>query len=245
MDIRSLWTALPRAARVYLTAVGGLTVAGIATVVTLVATSTPLLAAAPSPSPSGSPSAGQAYCGTFAGHLASNLGKSQSQLQKAISDAISQTLADAVKNGDLTQQQADSLKSRLGSGQQACAGLPGLGKRGGFPGIARREAVGLNEVAKALGISESELQQDLRSGKTVKDLAAAKGMDEAAFRGKLAAVVKADLDPQVSSGKITQKQEDAVLQRVQSGPLPAWERSQPGRGGPKGPRPRPSPSATP
>ena len=240
MDIRTLWTSLPRAARVYLTAVGAVSMAGIAGVATVAATSTPLLAATPSPSPS----TGQAYCDRFTGHVASNLGKTQSQVQKAIADAIGQTLNDAVKNGDLTQQQADAIKSRLGSSGSTCAGLPGLGRRGG-PGILpRAKAPGLGEVAKALGISQSELQQDLRSGKTVKDLAAAKGMDEAAFRSKLASVTKADLDPQVASGKITQKQEDAVLQRIQTGPLPFWDRTQPSAPKRPGPSPSPSPGTT-
>jgi hypothetical protein len=251
MNIASLWKSLPRAARVYLTAVGALSVAGVAGVATVAATSTPLLAAAPSPSPSASPSARQAYCNTFTGHVAANLGKTPAQVQKAISDAIGQTLNDAVKNGDLTQQQADAIKSKVGSGGgQACAVAPGvIGRRGGIGigGGFPRAALGLNEVAKALGISDSELQSDLRSGKTVKDLAAAKGMDEAAFRSKLASVTKADLDPQVASGKITQKQEDAALQRIQNGPLPLWDRPAPRLpGGRKAnPKPSPSPTATP
>ena len=115
MDIGSLWTSLPRAARVYLTAVGALSVAGVAGVATVAATSTPLLAAAPSPSPSAA--AGQQYCSGFTGHVASNLGKTPAQVQKAISDAIGQTLNDAVKNGDLTQKQADAIKSRLEIGR--------------------------------------------------------------------------------------------------------------------------------
>lgn len=239
MDIGSLWMSLPKAARVYLTAVGALSVAGVAGVVTVAATSTPLLAAAPSPSPSAG--AGQAYCNSFTGHVASNLGKSQSQVQKAISDAIGQTLGDAVKNGDLTQKQADAIKSRLGA-NGACAGLPG-GRRGFPGGIPRPAAVGLNEVAKALGISDAELQQDLRGGKSVKDIAASKGMDEAAFRSKLTSVTKTDLDQQVKDGKITQKQEDAALQRIQSGPLPLWDRPTPRL--PGRPKAAPSPSPTP
>jgi hypothetical protein len=235
MDIGTLWTSLPRAARVYLTAVGAVSVAGVATVA---ATSTPLLAASPSPSPT----TGQAYCDRFTGHVASNLGKTQAQVQKAISDAIGQTLGDAVKNGDLTQKQADAIKSRLGSGGSTCAGLPGIGRRGGLGAPPRIEAVGLGEIAKSLGISQTELQQDLRSGKTVKDLAAAKGMDEAAFRSKLASVTKADLDQQAASGKITQKQEDAVLQRIQSGPLPFWDQAQPRLPNRSKPKQSPSPS---
>jgi hypothetical protein len=243
MNLKGIWMSLPRAARIYLSVVGALGVAGVATVVTVGATVTPLLAASPSPSPS--PSSGTDYCSRFTGHLASDLGKSQSQVQKAISDAINQTIDDAVKNGDLTRSQADAIKSRLtakGSAQE-CAAIPRIAGRGG-PGIGApgflpaRKGPGLDEYAKALGISQSELQQDLKSGKTVKDVAASKGMDEAAFRTALVNATRSDLDAQVKAGKITQKQEDAILQRIQNGPLPLWDRT-------IKPHPAPSPTATP
>lgn len=245
MDIRALWTSLPRAARIYLSAVGALGVAAVATVVTVAATGAPLLGASPSPSPS--PGTGQSYCSRFTGHVAANLGKSQSQVQKAISDAINQTIDDAVKNGDLTQSQANAIKTKLGSSSgQACTGaglgiLPHLGERAGHGIFPRAKAVGLNEYAKALGISEAELQQDLRNGQTVKDIAATKGMDEAAFRSKLASVAKPDLDQQVKAGNLTQNQENAILQQIQSGTLPLWDR--PARM-PHKPAPSPSPSGT-
>jgi hypothetical protein len=230
MDPKALWAALPRPAKIYLAAVGVVGVAGVAGVVTVAA-------ASPSPSPSASPKAGQAYCNSFTGHLATNLGKSQSQVQKAISDALGQTLNDAVKNGDLTQKQADAIKSRIG-GQACTAAVPGLGGRGRFgprggPGFGfgglRGPAGGLGEYAKALGISQMELQQDLRAGQTVKDIAASKGMDESAFRSKLVAATRSDLDAQVKAGDLTQKQEDAILQRLQNGPLPLWDRTLPQR----------------
>lgn len=252
MNLKAFWTSLPRAARVYLTAVGGVTVAAVAVVVTGAATGTPLLAASPSPSPS--PGSGTNYCSRFTGHVASNLGKSQSQVQKAISDAVNQTIQDAVKNGDLTQSQADKIKARLGSSTSSgqcpggVRGIAGIGRggagRGGigpFFGGARINT--LDEVAKALGITTAQLQQDLQSGKTVQELASAQGMDEAAFRSKLASVTKADLDQQVKSGNLTQNQENAILQRIQNGTPPLWN----GTPKPFGPRPKasPSPSATP
>jgi hypothetical protein len=252
MDPKSLWAGIPRPAKIYLAAVGALAAATVA-VVAGVAT----VAAATSPSPS--PSAGRgaqaaASCNTFTNHLATDLGKSQSQVQKAIAQAIGQTLDDAVKNGDLTQKQADAIKAKVGS--NACAAgaarVPGIaGGRpfgpfsGGGP-LARIAAGGLNEYAKALGISQTELQQDLQSGKTIKDIAASKGLDENAFRGKLVGATKTDLDAQVKAGNLTQKQEDAVIQRLQNGPLPLWDRTVMPRHrfGP-GPAPSPTGSASP
>jgi hypothetical protein len=259
MNPKAMWQSLPRGARIYLSAVGALAVAGLATVVTVAATGAPLLAASPSPSPS--PTSGTNYCGSFTGHLGSNLGKSPSQVQKAISDAVNQTVDDAVKNGDLTQSQANAIKARIASkaGNQACGGLGGLPHVGrGGPGFAgpgffgpglgagHGRAAGLDEYAKALGISQAELQQDIRNGQTVKDVAASKGLDEAAFRGKLAGVTKTDLDARVKAGNLTQKQEDAILQGIQNGPLPLWDRVIRSPKAPAAtPTPTPSPTATP
>jgi uncharacterized protein (DUF2267 family) len=201
---------MPRAARIYVGAVGGLFVAGCAVLATVV------VASAASPSPS--PKPGSANCDRFTQHVANNLGKTPDQVRKAINDAIGQTLNDAVKNGEMTQQQADSIKARLGS-SSACVGVPRFGP-GGFGRSIFRGTMA--DIATALGISQSELQQDLQSGKTVKDIAASKGMDENAFRQKYAAAVKADLDQQVKSGNVTQTQEDTILQRIQNAELPFW-----------------------
>ena len=251
MNLKSLWADIPRPARIYLGAVGGVAVAGVAVVATVAATGMPLLAASPSPSPSASasPGASQAYCNAFIGHLASNLGKSQDQVKKALSDAVSQTLNDAVKKGDLTQKQADAIKSRLGGSQVCAAGIgDGIAHIGKEPGkgarISHIGGASLAENAKALGISEQELRQNLQSGKTVKDIAASKGMDETAFRSKLVGVTKADLDKQVSAGNLTQKQEDAILQRLQNDPLPLWDRTPKLPARPSAPSPKPTPSAT-
>jgi uncharacterized protein YidB (DUF937 family) len=250
MDPKAFWTSLPRAARLYLTVVGAVGVAGTAAVVTGAATGTPLLAAAPSPSPS--PGAGTNYCNRFTGHLAANLGKSQSQVQQAISQAVSQTIDDAVKNGDLTQSQANAIKSKVGSNASGaqCAlgtrGIPRIGRGGFGPFLGGLRFNELDEVAKVLGISTSQLQQDLRNGQTVQQLATAKGMDEATFQSKLASQTKTDLDQQVKAGSMTQNQENAILQRIQTGTPPLWNgMPRPRFGRPPAPNASPSPPAAP
>jgi propanediol dehydratase small subunit len=232
---------LPRTPKFYLAAAGALMVAGIVGIVTVAAASPK-----PSASPSGTSNAAQpkaqAYCDSFVNHLASNLGKKPDQVKKAITDSLDQTLADAVKAGDLTQQQADAIKAKR-NGKQVCAGaLAGIGR--GERGAAKAHA-GLAEYAKALGISPQELKQDLAAGKTVKDVAASKGMDEATFHNNLVNAVKSDLDPKVASGKLTQQQEDNILARLKTGPLPLWDSPAKRNGaGPGKASPKPSPSAT-
>jgi hypothetical protein len=73
-------------------------------------------------------------------------------------------------------------------------------------------------------MSEQDLRQQLAAGKTVKDIAASKNLSESDFRSKLADVVKADLDPQVKSGKLTQQQEDNILNKLKNDPLPLWDK---------------------
>jgi uncharacterized protein YidB (DUF937 family) len=237
----------PRTPKFYLGIVGALLAAGSLVTVTAAASGFQAVnAAAASPKPSSSPSAGQAkrqaYCTSFVDHLAANLGKKPDQVNKAVSDALNQTLADAVKAGDLTQKQADAIKARQQKSNGVCSGaLAGLDH-----GDRAKARIGRAEYAKALGISPQELKQDLAAGKTIKEVAASKGIDENTFRTNLAKAVKSDLDPRVASGKLTQQQEDAILNKIKTGPLPLWDH--PAKGGGAGsskPSPSPSLSATP
>jgi predicted transcriptional regulator len=69
------------------------------------------------------------------------------------------------------------------------------------------------------------LKQQLASGKTIKDIAAAKGVDENTFRNNLVNAVKPDLDAKVAAGKLTQQQEDAILNKLKTAPLPRWDKT--------------------
>lgn len=220
--LTSFWAGLPRAARIYATAVGALAIAGTAGVVTVAATGMPPLATA-SPQPSASPGSAANLCDRFLANFASSIGKNQDQVRKAYTDALNKTLDDAVKAGDLTQQQADAIKSRASAAQLCTGALTKRGKSGaGRPGAAAR--LSISEYAKVLGMSEADLRQQLGS-KTLKEIAADKGMDENAFRQKLISVVKPDLENQVQMGRLTQQQADEILKRLESAPLPLWDRS--------------------
>ncbi|MDQ6773169.1 MAG: hypothetical protein M3024_09290 [Candidatus Dormibacteraeota bacterium] len=168
-------------------------------------------ALAASPSPTANPT-----CDSFLGHVASDLGKTKSQVQQAVAQARGQTLDDLVKQGKLTQAQADKLKAAASTGSCGLGGRFGPGPRGGRFGNL------LADEATALGISTSQLQSDLKSGQTVAQVAAAKGLDEQQFRTKFVAAVKVDLDARVKSGLVTQAQENAVLGRLQTTTPPYW-----------------------
>jgi len=227
-------------------AAGALVLAGAVIVVTAEAAGVQVapFAASPTPKPSASPNpktgARTATCDDFVNHFAADLGKKPSDVQAAAQKAFGQTIDDAVKAGQLTQQQGDALKQKYAAGQLCSGALNGIAKPAPPNGDRGPEAGVLHnlmaDVAKALGISETDLMTQLQSGKSLKDIAAAQGLDEAAFRTKFLAAVKADLDQQVTAGKLTAQQEQMILAKLQTAPLPYWN------GAPRPPKPKPTPT---
>jgi hypothetical protein len=71
----------------------------------------------------------------------------------------------------------------------------------------------LQTAADYLGMSVSDLQTDLRAGKTLADEAKAKGKTVDGLVQALLAPLKADLDKRVAAGDITAAQETAILNR--------------------------------
>jgi len=167
-----------------------------------------------------------ALCNSFISHVAGNLGKNSDQVNAAIQKAIGQTLADEVKNGDLTQAQADAVGKKL-AGQQPCplTNVGRLGEAGSSATIGAYMPQLVTAAASALGISETQLKTDLAAGKSLSEIAAAKSppMTEAQFRTNLIARLKPLLDTAVTNKKLTATQETAILQRLQTGPIPYWK----------------------
>lgn len=152
---------------------------------------------------------------------------------KAAEDAhLGTKLDEAVKAGDLTRKQADAIKKRreqsgtvLGRGGRRFGG-PGHGMhrrsgpgpagrphfRGHGPGGPGMGVVG--DLAKALGISDSELRTQLRKGRTVAAIAKAEGKSLAAVRSSVKAAAKTRADKAVESGDLTRKRADALLARL-------------------------------
>jgi hypothetical protein len=76
--------------------------------------------------------------------------------------------------------------------------------------------------ATALDMKPEDLRTALKNGKTVSDLAAAKGMNKQQFSDKLANTVKPALDKLVDAKKISQAQDDRVVARIRAGHVPFW-----------------------
>lgn len=122
--------------------------------------------------------------------LAQKLGTTVEKLQQAIKDARQEAATEGVKQGLLTQRQADRITG---------ATVPAT--------IAN---AGLEAAAKTLGMTTDALTTALRSGKTLLDLAREKNVDVTKLRTAIADAEKAAIDQLVKDGKLTQAQADKL-----------------------------------
>jgi hypothetical protein len=213
-------------------AVGGVVVAGAAVLVTASAAGLNV-GLRPSPtqptqlaSASISQATAPALCNNFNSHLASDVGKTQAQVNAAIQKAIGETLADEVKNKNLTQAQADAIKKKLAS-QPACT-LGGFGRPldpGPSAKIGAYTTQLMTAAAAALGITDAQLKIDLANGMSLSQIAAAQKppVTEADFRTKLVAKMRSQLDTAVTNKQLTSTQEQAILKQLQTGAIPYWK----------------------
>jgi len=128
----------------------------------------------------------------------------------ARAERIKQALAGLVADKTLTQAQADKVASTLAASGVA-AGGPGQKPMIGPRGLAGRDGAALGAAAKALGMSESDLLTQLRSGKSLAAVAKAKGVDVQKVVAALVAEAKQRLADAVKNGRITQAQADQRL----------------------------------
>ena len=224
--------ATPRRIRLAGFAAGAVAIAGAAVYVTASAagynfslnrSSTPPAQAGLTTAPLDRSGTASAVCTDFVTHFAADLGTSQSKVDSAFQQAVGQTLADEVKNGTITQAQADAVKAKL-TGRQPCSLAGNLG--GTKPAAAQYTQQLLAAAASALGISPQTLRSDLASGETLSQIAAAQNppVSETQFRAKLIANLKPLLDQAVTGGKLTSAQEQQILSKLQTGAIPFWDK---------------------
>ena len=195
------------------------------------------VAAVNAATPSQGTGTGSNYAQLFVNKLAAILHLSPAQTQSDLKQAELQTIDQMVKDGKITQAQADALKSRINSGQGFEFGFPsrhdgGFGNRTLFRDLRTAE---LDAVAGALHLTPADLQSQLRSGKTLSNLEQSSGVADSAVRTAEHNAAKGVLDSAVKAGTITQAQADAILLRIDQGsglhvrlgPLPQSQEPQP------------------
>jgi hypothetical protein len=167
-----------------------------------------------------------AVCTDFINHFTSDLGTDQTKLDAAFQKAIAETLADQVKAGKLTQQQADAIKAKL-AGKEPCSIGPALSVGGGRAADGAYMQQLLAASASALDVTPDQLKADLKKGMSLSQIAAAHNppITEDQFRTKLIANLKPLLDKAVTDKKLTSDQEQKILQRLQTGAIPLWDKA--------------------
>ncbi|HEX4520408.1 MAG TPA: hypothetical protein VH063_12580 [Gaiellaceae bacterium] len=136
----------------------------------------------------------------------------------------------------------------LGIGSTVVLGAAGAGIASGAktdstpPAGAGSGPPGAAAIGGYLGLTSDQLRADLKSGKTLADLAAAQGKTVAGLEAAIVADATTNLDAAVTAGRLTAAQEATMLAGLKAhvddivnstGP-PAGMKGGPGRGGPRG-----------
>jgi hypothetical protein len=154
----------------------------------------------------------QAEQAAFMADAASRLGVTPSKLEDALTQAARDRVDAAVKDGRLSQSEADAIKARISAGDFG----PGLG----FFAPGAGDHIGIiaapDAAASYLGLTAAQLRAELESGKTLAQVATAQGKSVDGLKQALLADAKSHLEQAVTDGKITASQEQQMLNDLSS-----------------------------
>ncbi len=167
------------------------------------------------------------YLDAFWNALAKQFGLTVDQTKSKVTAAEKDVIEQMVTDGKITRAQADKLEQNLGNnpgfgpffGKGRGFGGRGVAPNGPAPNGARPgmffgfkdSAAELEAVAAALNMKPADLQAQLRSGKTLADVATAQKVDQAKVKQAIIDAEKAEIQREVQDGIITQAQADRML----------------------------------
>ena len=183
-----------------------------------------------------------AYCDTFMDAFASELGATRDEVLAAGKAAANAAVDAAVAAGDLTEEQAATIRERIEAYDGEGCAFGGAFKLGFGHGVGRGLARGFlggdvfEAAADALGIESAGLIERVDDAGSLEALAGEQGVAYDDVKASVLAAVQADLDAAVAEG-LDQERADATIER-----LTAWlddggqleglrGRHGPGRGG--------------
>ena len=151
---------------------------------------------------------------------AKNLGIEPSKLTAALEKALEDRVDAAVAAGRLTKAQGDQLKQRIESGDLPFFAGPGTGHGFGFGhdhgfGGPHGFLHGLDAAASYLGLSETQLQSRLESGKTLAEIAKAQNKSVDGLKSAMIKEAQTKLDQAVKDGQLSKAEEQRVLSDLQ------------------------------
>ena len=164
----------------------------------------------------------QLQSGKSLADIAKAQGKTTSGLEQAITAAAKTRLDKAVANKRLTAAQEQKILSALSArmndlvnNTQFGAAKPGFGFGRAAFGVGPLPEI--TAAAKYLGLTKAQLRQQLRSGKTLAQIAKAQGKSTSGLEQAITASVKARLDKAVANKRITSAQEQKLLKALSTG----------------------------
>jgi hypothetical protein len=152
----------------------------------------------------------------FLNDAAKRLGTTPQHLKDALAGALQDQLNAAVKAGKLTQAQANAIVQRFRQGDDGLR-LEPFAFGGGFHahhfGI---RGAPLEAAAKYLGLSVPQLADQLRSGKSLAQVAGAQHKSTSGLENAIVSDLRTQLDKKRAAGEITSTQEQQMLARIQT-----------------------------
>ena len=170
----------------------------------------------------------------FLNDAAQRLDKSPEELTKALQEAAIARIDAGVKDGRITEEQANEMKERIRQGD----GLPFLGGPGGHGHHHRGGGprAGLTAAAEYLGLSAAELREQLHDDRSLADVAGERNKSVDGLKDAMEKAIRADIEKAVENRRLTREQADRMLEDVRSRIDEKVERGGPSRGGPGGHR---------
>ncbi|XOK58819.1 hypothetical protein ACJ7K1_19820 [Paenibacillus elgii] len=118
--------------------------------------------------------------------LAAEKNMSEADLVAKLQAARSKTIDEAAASGKLTAEQAEKLKSRMAEHLKKMVNrtFDGNGRFGMHAG-KKHLGIAPDKLASLLGMTEDQLKTELKSGKSLTDIAQSKGMSREQLVGKI------------------------------------------------------------
>ncbi|HEU0026199.1 MAG TPA: hypothetical protein VFQ25_03710 [Ktedonobacterales bacterium] len=165
------------------------------------------------------------YCGLYMQTVENELNKTQDQLTTANKDAMQKVIDQMYADGKITQTQKTQAEQELAKyASDPCAALKQMaakhqsGQGEGTQGQAVTAARAQIEAAtaKALGLTQAQLQTDLAKGETVTQLIKTQGVQKSGVDAAYLGAVQSLLKQAVASGNMTQAQSDMAYSYLKS-----------------------------
>lgn len=154
---------------------------------------------------------------------AQRLNVTPGELRSALEGAFGDQLDQAVKDGKLTQQQADQIKQRIARYGVPLGGPMGPGgpDRHGFGPGGHGEpggpfGAGLDAAASYLGLTRAQLDRQLRNGSTLADVASAQGKSVDGLEQALVDAAGRQLDRAVADRRLTADERARILSELRA-----------------------------